>query len=587
MSLYFDSALRGLVISGGITPILLLLSDTVALVLKTLSIRGKKVIATSLILLMMALVSTPTPVQAQRTIKVEKPGQSFPVYEGDTVVTGPKTTGFIRFVDGSMVTLKQSTTFVIKKIEKKIEPGIQKIESWFHSWKVERGGIWARNGEWREGYSKSRIRCATEEIRCDSIHTEFTIDVDENKVTTVAVLEGEVEVQDLTSNSTVIVDANQMIAVPQVPGGLSEQDMQQRITAVDPKSMERWWEKAILVATLKTGGDADWLPDGKLNYTYVWPLDPSSWWVSGRSMYEMTISVKEKVYIDFNFTYIVNEDAQIEVWIANKIPLGTLGDKGWLLQFDLVNPPTSNVGTIQSIDQGPLVGAGYRWSQPMKSGDQLVIKGRLVMVNENATDLSAQGLAVTKQYINSYMPIADFIIEGNQTLIPGMDIWGALGIPLSKSTLDTIRAMGQQEVSFNQEKAKLQTQISDVQKTLSSTQEQVKTIQSDLKSAQDNIKSLQAGKTTIQDKVTSLEKDNSGLKLQVSSLEKDSSALKTQITNLEKDKASLQGEISTKQSNIDSLQSQLSQSQTMIYGSISAALVLLIAATVLAVRKRK
>lgn len=310
----------------------------------------------------------------------------------------------------------------------------------------------------------------------------------------------------------------------------------------------------------ETRGDTDWLPDGKLDYMYVWPGGPPERWVlPGRSLYELTLSVEEKVYTDFKFTYVVNQDVHIGVWILNKMPIGLFEEggqlKGWLYQFDFAEPPTSNLGVIKLMDQVPFAGAGYWWSQPMKAGDQLVIKGRLVMTNSTATDLAALGLAFSwarLHYSNSYLPVADFITYGNQTLIPNMDLWGALGIPLSKSTVDTIRAVKQQEASFNQEKTKLQTQISDLQKNLSSTQEQVKTLQSDLKSAQDSIKSLQ-----------------------------------DRVLSLEKDKASLQSEVSTKQSTIDSLESQLSQSQIMLYGSIGAAVILLIVAVVLAVRRRK
>lgn len=541
------------------------------LVLKTHFFGNKKLIAASLILLMI-IPSTAIPVEA-REIRIVDGRGGGTIYPGDVITTDSKSTALITFNDGSKVALKPNSQFVINAPD---------------TFSLSLGEMWAKL---QKGLSRNyQVRSPT---ACACVRgTEFTMKVDANSnATTVVVLEGEVEAQDLTSKSSVLVTANQTIEIPKVPGGLNEQDMQQRIKVFDPVRMERWWEKAKPLEALTSGGDVDLLSDLKLNYTHVWPVDPSGWSLSGIGMYEMTVTVEEKVYVDFTFTYVADEDAQIQVLILNKIPLGMSGgdgdSNGWLHQFDFVNPPTSNTGAMQLISEDPLTGAGYSWSQTLKRGDQLVIKGRMVMVNQTAADLSAQGLAITKQYSNSYMPIADMIVKGDQTQIPSMDIWGTLGIPISKSTIDTVRAMKQQEVSFNQEKTNIQSQLSDLQKTLSSTQEQVKTLQSDLKSAQNSINSAEKNNTALKTQLSSLEQENTGLKQQVSILEKDSGTLKSQITNLEKDKASLQSEVSTKQSDIASLQSQLSQSQTMTYGSAGAAIALLIAAAAIAVRKRK
>jgi FtsZ-binding cell division protein ZapB len=305
------------------------------------------------------------------------------------------------------------------------------------------------------------------------------------------------------------------------------------------------------VLAQETGGDVDWLPDGKLSYTYIWPGGPPERWsLPGRSLYELTLSVEEKVYLDFKFTYIVGQDAEIHVLILNKMPIGILAEggqvKGWLHQFDFVSPPTSNIGKMEPIREGPAVGAGYEWHQTIKKGDRLVITGRLVMVNETAVDLTAYGLAlkfgpaqqVLTQFGDSYLPVADAIRSGDQqTLIPSIDTWLTFGIPLKKSTIDMIKTVKQLEI-----------------------------LQHDLKTAQDTIKSLQTEKATLQDKVSSLEKENNALKTQV---------------------ASLQSEVSSKQSKIESLESQLTQTQTILYGATAAAVVLAVVAIVLAARKRR
>jgi len=327
------------------------------------------------------------------------------------------------------------------------------------------------------------------------------------------------------------------------------------------------------VSAQQTGGDVDWLPDGKLSYTYIWPGGPPERWsLPGRSVYELSLSVEEKVYVDFKFTYMVGEDSEINILVLNKMPMGIFAEggqiKGWLHQFDFVSPPTSSIGRMELIKEEPAAGAGYEWRQTLKKDDRLVITGRLVMVNETAVDLNVYALAFNwapLQFSNSYLPVADVISRG-QTLIPGMDTWGAFGIPLKKSTIDVFNTVKQLEVSSAQERAKLQDQVSDLQKKLSSTQEQLEALQRDLKTAQDTIKYLQTEKTTLQDRASSLEKENS--------------ALKAQIT-------SLQSEASSKQSKIESLESQLSQSQTMLYGTTAAAVVLLVVAVVLATRKRK
>ena len=79
--------------------------------------------------------------------------------------------------------------------------------------------------------------------------TEFTATVYENGTANVMVIEGVVEVQDLTSNSTVSLQANQTITVPNVPGGLGEQDMLQGVETVNANSTGAWWQEPLTALT--------------------------------------------------------------------------------------------------------------------------------------------------------------------------------------------------------------------------------------------------------------------------------------------------------------------------------------------------
>ena len=73
--------------------------------------------------------------------------------------------------------------------------------------------------------------------------TEFTVNVDEDGTTTVMVLEGFVEVRDLTSNAGISLPARQMVVLPSIPGGLTQQDMLGKVKVVWPETIDRWWEK--------------------------------------------------------------------------------------------------------------------------------------------------------------------------------------------------------------------------------------------------------------------------------------------------------------------------------------------------------
>lgn len=75
--------------------------------------------------------------------------------------------------------------------------------------------------------------------------TEFTVSVDEDGTTTVMTLDGSVEVEDRTSHAGILLEAGQMVTVPKTPGGFTQQDMLTRVKAVQPESIDRWWEEDL------------------------------------------------------------------------------------------------------------------------------------------------------------------------------------------------------------------------------------------------------------------------------------------------------------------------------------------------------
>jgi hypothetical protein len=73
--------------------------------------------------------------------------------------------------------------------------------------------------------------------------TEFTVQVADDGATTLTVLDGAAVVMDLASKKSVIVKANQKLTVPKTAAGLGTAELQQRLTDVDPASLDRWWDK--------------------------------------------------------------------------------------------------------------------------------------------------------------------------------------------------------------------------------------------------------------------------------------------------------------------------------------------------------
>lgn len=75
--------------------------------------------------------------------------------------------------------------------------------------------------------------------------TEFGVTVAPDGATTVETLEGSVLVMDIISKQSVLVGANQSITIPKSTKGLTEAELLQRITKIDPSSIDKWWEISI------------------------------------------------------------------------------------------------------------------------------------------------------------------------------------------------------------------------------------------------------------------------------------------------------------------------------------------------------
>jgi hypothetical protein len=155
---------------------------------------------------------------------------------GDTVRTGTNSVLLIQFSGGKIV-LGQNTNVTYT------DP-----HGLHHILLLLLGIIWA-DLQSATGGSDSYEADLGSNVAVGVRGTEFTATVYENGTANVMVIEGSVEVQDLTSNSTVLLQANQMITVL---GGLSQQDMSQAVETVNPNSTVAWWEESPIgpIATL-------------------------------------------------------------------------------------------------------------------------------------------------------------------------------------------------------------------------------------------------------------------------------------------------------------------------------------------------
>ncbi len=71
--------------------------------------------------------------------------------------------------------------------------------------------------------------------------TELTVEITADGATTVTVFEGTVEATHSESGETLSLSSNQQFTAPG-SGTLTQQEMQQRITTVNPNTLDRWWQ---------------------------------------------------------------------------------------------------------------------------------------------------------------------------------------------------------------------------------------------------------------------------------------------------------------------------------------------------------
>jgi hypothetical protein len=85
--------------------------------------------------------------------------------------------------------------------------------------------------------------------------TEFTVQVADDGATTLTVLDGAAVAMDLASKKSVIVKANQKLTVPKTTAGLGTVELQQGLVSVDPASLDRWWDKKPVAASVDASRD--------------------------------------------------------------------------------------------------------------------------------------------------------------------------------------------------------------------------------------------------------------------------------------------------------------------------------------------
>jgi hypothetical protein len=107
--------------------------------------------------------------------------------------------------------------------------------------------------------------------------TEFTVSVAEDGSTTIATFDGTVVAADWRSNTndTASVDANHQLTVSEgeVLNGAA---LQGRITAFDPKSIERWWVLPVPIPTLLSPANTYQPAINPSSVTFTWSNNGSS-----------------------------------------------------------------------------------------------------------------------------------------------------------------------------------------------------------------------------------------------------------------------------------------------------------------------
>jgi|GEM_PF-3462026 len=105
------------------------------------------------------------------------------------------------------------------------------------------GGVGWFNEKIKQDFKKNMV--VTPAVAMVPVGTEFSVAVDQDGATTVTTLDGEVVVMDLASRKCAIVGAYQAITIPKSTNGLTEAELLQRVTKIDPGSVDRWWERPI------------------------------------------------------------------------------------------------------------------------------------------------------------------------------------------------------------------------------------------------------------------------------------------------------------------------------------------------------
>jgi len=172
------------------------------------------------------------------------------VKPGDEVKTSSGRTE-IALSDGSRIILSPNTTIMVRSVD-------ENLETW-SSINLTKGKVEVS----LESLVGRELEIQTSNVitRLNSTgsNVQVIVEFDENNMTTVIVLAGEVEVQETVNKNNVSLMKNQKITIPTLPNGLDQPAMSKRVLQIDPSSVERWWEQSFISCsaspeTIITGG---------------------------------------------------------------------------------------------------------------------------------------------------------------------------------------------------------------------------------------------------------------------------------------------------------------------------------------------
>lgn len=274
--------------------------------------------------------------------------------------------------------------------------------------------------------------------------------------------------------------------------------------------------------------DPSWLPDGKLSYTVEWrPLSEGAWNLTGRTSYEISLDLEEETIINFKITYIFEQDAQnIVIFLVNGFSKGALRNesRGLLTQFEFVEPPKMDDVEMEPFGPEPFGAIGYyTGALNVSAGQEVVFTGAVKLVDDETSDLYADGLSFVESYKEAYLPLGDIIIHEGAFLSPSLIFWGSLGIPLPKNTIDVLKKIRENE-------------------------DRILSLQSELQDAEERIGNLTQELENLREEVEPLQK---------------------QVEELQSERDDLQKQLSLKDATINRLQQDVSQLQTLFYVSIA------------------